>query len=49
MGRSKSKAIVYLIISAVVIILIKLWLHYTSWLPIATIRAEEQAMAVCKE
>ena len=49
MGRSKSKAIVYLIISAVVIILIKLWLHYTSWLPIATIRAEEQARAVCKE
>ena len=46
MGRSKSKAIVYLIISAVVIILIKLWLHYTSWLPIATIRAEEQARAV---
>ena len=49
MGRSKSKVIVYLIISAVVIILIKLWLHYTSWLPIATIRAEEQTRAVCKE
>ena len=49
MGSIKSKAIVYLIISAVVIILIKLWLHYTSWLPIATIRAEEQARAVCKE
>ena len=43
MGRSESKVIVYLIISAVVIILIKLWLHYTSWLPIATIRTEEQA------
>ena len=49
MGSGKSKAIVYLIISAVVIILIKLWLHYTSWLPIATIRAEKQARAVCKE
>lgn len=49
MGSGKSKAIVYLIISAVVIILIKLWLHYTSWLPIATLRAEKQARAVCKE
>ena len=49
MGSSRSKAIVYLIISAVVIILIKLWLHYTSWLPIATLRAEKQARAVCKE
>ena len=49
MGSGKSKAIVYLIISVVVIILIKLWLHYTSWPPIAALRAEKQARAVCEE
>lgn len=49
MGENKSKVFLHLIISAVVIALFGLWLHYTSWMPVAVIRAELQAQHICKE